>query len=50
LLSLRSSRILGVLCGEFFSSSTLTKSWCGRGDLNYSITLITRNLLILHSA
>src|SRR5260370_14833250 len=23
--------------------------WCGRGDLNYSITLITHNLLILHS-
>jgi len=22
--------------------------WCGRGDLNYSIALITRNLLILH--
>src|ERR1039458_6019242 len=26
------------------------KPWCGRGDLNYSITLITRNLLILHPA
>ena len=24
--------------------------WCGRGDLNYPITLITRNLLILHPA
>ena len=22
--------------------------WCGRGELNYSIALITRNLLILH--
>jgi hypothetical protein len=27
-----------------------TQAWGGLGDLNYSITLITRNLLILHSA
>ncbi len=28
----------------------ISRFWCGRGDLNYSIPLITRNLLILHPA
>lgn len=38
-----------ILDRNFFDPG-LQNSWCGRGDLNHSITLIRRNLLILHSA
>jgi hypothetical protein len=33
-------------CGGLY----VFQNWCGRGDLNYAITLITRNVFILHPA